>query len=304
MPRQLWQQIDDVRLESRSADSMTTQRAEQLDAATSSIGGSSVWGANALVRTTTSPAATPANRGSEAGWQIDSTVYMWLQGLHGRVDTLGRNIGFKASPVDLASRADFGLQGVLATQHNRLTLIGDVLWTPITIKQSNSLLDPAPAVLSQAKYTPVIVTPEFGYRVIDSRRISIDALTGFRYWHLGADLTLAPVAGGSSLNKPSNWVDPLVGARIRVPLSPRLNATILGDAGGWGVGSQLDYQMAAALCYTITPPSDTIKPRWAIDTAWRYLYSDYSQSQIHTRIAQSGIVLGVTYRIKGPRSTY
>jgi hypothetical protein len=141
------------------------------------------------------------------------------------------------------------------------------------------------------------VTPEFGYRVIDSGRIKIDALTGFRYWHLGADLTLAPVAGGGSLNKSSNWGDPLVGARIKVPLSSKLTATLVGDAGGWGVGSQLDYQLAATLSYKI-------KPRWAIDTAWRYLYSDYSQPQLHTRIAQSGLVVGVTYRIKGHRSTF
>ena len=249
----------------------------------------------AAARAFMQPAMTP--RGLAPGWQIDTTSYMWLQGIHGSVDALGRNIGFKASPSDLASRADLGFQGVVAAQHGRLTVSSDVLWTPITITHSNSLLNPAPAILAKAKYTPVIFTPEFGYRLIDSRRVKIDALTGLRYWHLGADITLAPAAGGGTLSKPVNRVDPVVGARTKVPISSRLTATVTGDTGGWGVGSQSEYQMVGALSYKI-------KPRWAIDAAWRYLYSDYSQPQIHTRIVQSGIVLGVTYTLRRAKSAY
>jgi len=99
------------------------------------------------------------------------------------------------------------------------------------------------------------------------------------------------------LSKPVNWVDPIVGARIKMPISSRLTATVTGDTGGWGVGSQSEYQMVGALSYKI-------KPRWAIDAAWRYLYSDYSQPQIHTRIVQSGIVLGVTYTLRRAKSAY
>ncbi|MBV8553435.1 MAG: hypothetical protein JOY54_19225 [Acidobacteriaceae bacterium] len=39
------------------------------------------------------------------------------------------------------------------------------------------------------------------------------------------------------------------------PLSPKLIVTILGDAGGWGAGSQLDYDIVGAIGYKLTPSS-------------------------------------------------
>jgi opacity protein-like surface antigen len=86
-----------------------------------------------------------------------------------------------------------------------------------------------------------------------------------------------------------NWLDPLAGARIKFPISHKLTAAIQGDAGGWGVGSHLAYQMLGAISYRI-------KPRWALDAGWRYICTDYSSGQIHSRVAQSGIVIGLTFK--------
>ena len=81
-----------------------------------------------------------------------------------------------------------------------------------------------------------------------------------------------------------------MGARIQFPLSPKVLATIWGDVGGWGAGSQLDYQIVGALSYKF-------KPKWAMGVAWRYLFMEYSKNQFTTQLAESGIVLGVTYII-------
>src|SRR5256885_6785971 len=43
----------------------------------------------------------------------------------------------------------------------------------------------------------------------------------------------------------------LVGGRIEMALSPKIAVTILGDVGGWGTGSQLEYQWAGLLGYRI-----------------------------------------------------
>jgi len=282
-------EIDDIRLESTTSASSTD--AQPLAGGKPS--GGPALDDNETVRPTiaaTIPAATGAS-----GWRIDTTTYLWLQGVHGTVGALGHVIGFKASPADLMTRAKPGIQQLLIAQHGRLSITGDILWTPIEVKSSNSLLNLAPAMLSKADYSPVTFTPEVGYRVLDNRRIQIDGLTGLRYWHVGADFTLAPIAGGGSLSKPMNWVDPLVGARLKFPISRRLTAAIQGDAGGWGVGSQLDYQMLGALSYPI-------KPTWALDAGWRYMYTDYSNSQLHSRVAQSGLFIGITHNFKRNKS--
>jgi len=283
-------EIDDVRLE--SAQSSGTDEEPQLDS-TRPTGGPSSSNPEAVRLTIAEN--KPVSAGKSNGWQIDSTTYLWMQGVHGTVNALGHEIGFKASPIDLMTRSKPGIQELVGFQRGRLTLSADTLWTPIEVKSSNSLLNPAPAILSKADYSPVTFTPEVGYRVMDKRRIQIDGLTGLRYWHVGTDFTLAPAAGGGSLSKSMNWIDPLAGARIKFPISRTLTAAIQGDAGGWGVGSQLDYQMFGAISYRI-------KPKWALDAGWRYIYTDYSNSQIHSRVAQSGIVIGLTHTFKKAKS--
>ncbi|HET9409064.1 MAG TPA: hypothetical protein VFO39_17605 [Candidatus Sulfotelmatobacter sp.] len=280
-------EIDDVRLESSGSVSSTDDH--PLGDARHSRGGPSLDNAEAIHLTNAAimPAATSAS-----GWRIGTTTYLWSQGVHGTVSALGHEIGFKASPADLMKRAKPGIQQLFTAQHNRLSISGDILRTPMEVESSNSLLNPAPAILSKADYSPVTATPEIGYRLIDRNRIQIDGLIGFRYWHVGADFTLSPAAGGGSMSKPIQWIDPLVGARIKFPISRKLTAAIQGDAGGWGVGSQLDYQMLGALSYRI-------KSRWALDAGWRYIYTDYRDSQLHSRVAQSGLVIGMSYTVKG-----
>lgn len=49
--------------------------------------------------------------------------------------------------------------------------------------------------------------------------------------------------------------------------------------------------MVGALSYSVTR-------RWCADAGWRYVFDDYNPGTQHTRTTQSGLVLGVTYRIK------
>jgi len=230
---------------------------------------------------------------SERNWEVDATSYFWLQGIHGDVNALGQNVGFKAAPSDLVSYANFGLSGSVFTRYKRVVLGNDIQWTPLTVNKSGGTVLPLPPGSSvDVKHTPVVDTHEAGYRVIDSRGIAVDGLAGIRHWHLGTELTITPPTG-SNITKTgaSNWTDPVAGARIQIPLTPRLSATVIGDAGGWGAGSDLDYQMIGVLSYRV-------KPRWSMDAGWRYLYDDYNPGMLHSRTTQSGLVLGVTYRIK------
>jgi hypothetical protein len=229
---------------------------------------------------------------SESNWEVEATAYFWLQGIHGDVNALGRSVPFKASPTDLAGYANFGLSGFSEVRYKRLVLDNDVLWTPLTItKSGGGSLPLPPGLTATVKFTPVIFTHEAGYRVIDNPRIKVDALGGVRHWHLGSELTLDPAPDGSGKSGSNNWAGPLAGARIQVPISSKLTAIVYGDAGGWGVGSRMDYQMVGGLRYQM-------KPRWAIDAAWRYLYDDYQTGPIQSRTTESGLVIGVTYRIK------
>jgi len=132
------------------------------------------------------------------------------------------------------------------------------------------------------------LTPKIGYRVVDRDALKVDALTGFRYWHVGMNLQFNP--SGTEFSGSLNWVDPLIGGRIQAALSPKVSVTIAGDVGGWGAGSEMDYQAAGLLGYQI-------KPSWTLQAGYRYLYVNY-RSGIIFDAATSGVMFGVSLNLK------
>jgi hypothetical protein len=128
--------------------------------------------------------------------------------------------------------------------------------------------------------------------VINEEKIKIDALTGFRYWHLGENLKFNPSLLGLNFSGSQDFVDPLVGGRIQAALAPKIVVNVLGDVGGWGTGSQLEYQFAGLLGYRI-------KPAWTLQAGYRYLFIDYRTSRAFIfNATTSGVVFGVTLNLK------
>lgn len=140
-----------------------------------------------------------------------------------------------------------------------------------------------------AKVKQFLLTPEVGYRVVDNDKFKIDAIVGFRYWHLGESLEFTPsLVGGVSASQ--NWVDALGGARIHLPLSQKAMITVGGDAGGGGANS--DYQVAGLLGYKISK-------KCVLQAGWRYLDVNYrSSSSFVYNTATSGLLLGLTISLK------
>jgi outer membrane receptor protein involved in Fe transport len=144
---------------------------------------------------------------------------------------------------------------------------------------------------AQVKTSQLLVSSEFGYRFLDGEKVKIDALMGVRYWHLPLSVQFSPSVPGLNFSGSQNWADPLMGARIQFPLSPKLLVTILGDAGGWGAGSELDYQIVGAVGYKLNP-------KFRLDVGYRYLFVNYHPGDFLYKAAMSGAVVGVSYTLK------
>jgi hypothetical protein len=89
-------------------------------------------------------------------------------------------------------------------------------------------------------------------------------------------------------------VDPLVGGRIETSLSSKFVATVFGDVGGWGTGSQLEYQVGGVLGYKL-------KETTTLQAGYRYLAVDYRGGGVRQPVFDahmSGILLGVTFDLK------
>jgi len=234
-------------------------------------------------------AAAATNTAPESDWHFAVSPYLWLPGVHGNIgDPNGGEIPFSASAGDLLSHFRIGLMGTIEPRYKRIVMPLDIFW--IRLGDDKALPNSPNQGVVNLHMTEFFLTQKLGYRVIDSERVKIDALAGFRYWHFGERASFTD----NTLNftGSQNWVDPLVGGRITGILTPKVELTVGGDVGGWGAGSQIDYQIFGLLGYRI-------KPAFALQAGYRYLYFDYRQgSGAYLDNTTSGVLFGATLTLK------
>jgi len=246
-------------------------------------------------------AADPAPSGSPqvglppeaSGWHFAVSPYLWFPGVHGTVGSFGRDVSVHATPGDLLSNFRFGLMGLVDTRYKRIVLPLDMMWIRLG---DDKALPFSNLMVTKAKLrgSEFILTPKVGFRLVDQEKFKIDALVGFRYWHFGENLKFVPSNLNLNFSNSQNWVDPVVGGRILANLSPKISVAIGGDVGGWNTGSLLDYQVVGVLGYKI-------KPKWTLQAGYRYLSTDYRNSNRGGSIiylVTSGVLFGATIDLK------
>jgi hypothetical protein len=224
------------------------------------------------------------------GWHIAITPYIWFAGVHGTVGALGRDASVHASFGDIFDYLNIGAMGVLEPRYKRVLMPVDFMW--MKLSDNHSLPVNVVATSIKAQMTETMLTPKIGYRIADGKRVKVDALFGFRYWHLSTDLTLQPVQIRGGFSQSESWADAVAGGRIEAALSPKAFVLVAGDAGG--ADSRLDYQIEGALGYKISR-------KFALLVGYRYLHVNYrpnGNAQFVYDVYMPGLVLGATFDIK------
>jgi hypothetical protein len=236
------------------------------------------------------PSSQSVAASSENEWHLVLSPYLWFPGVHGTIGARDELASIHASAADLLSHFRFGLMGAADLSYKRLLTPIDMIWVRLGDDKALPGLGLG-AITANVKASEFILTPKIGFRVLKREKLTIDALTGFRTWHLGQNLQFSPSRLGLQFQGSQNWVDPLVGGRIHVALTPKMEVTIAGDVGGWGAGSQLDYQVVGLLGYKI-------KPKWTLQAGYRYLDVNYRSGGGVFDVAMSGVVFGVSINVK------
>lgn len=144
----------------------------------------------------------------------------------------GHDASMHVSAADLLSHFRIGLVANVEARKNQFVIPLDFLWIKLRADKATPF-DPGVSNV-QLDINEVLLTPKAGYRIVDSEKIKVDALAGFRYWHIAPDLTFQPSGILSNISQSANWVDALGAAKIEMPLSGKAVVTILGDAGVGG----------------------------------------------------------------------
>ncbi len=228
-------------------------------------------------------------------WHVDWVpFYLWFSGLNGNVGAGGVVAPVHASFADVIQNLNIGWMTDLDVRRKRIGLFTDLIFMSLSSDQKTTPIGPIPTYVGfNANAKELIVDPEAYVRLVDNDRGSIDAIGGGRFWHLNNSLDLYPPNNGSTVTvgQTQGWVDPVLGARFRLNANKGIFFNMKGDAGGFGVGSQLTYQIYAGV-------GKEFKQRYAALLGYRYLYVDYKSGGFVYDVHMSGLLAGFKINFK------
>jgi hypothetical protein len=229
----------------------------------------------------------------DLGWAVMGNV----EGRYKRalliVDTLGMQV---VSEVDDGPRTR-PFSGPFGFVNGELTVGGFDLHTRLTTWAIDNKLG------FRVFSTPLVKLTGKSPEESDLRRFDLDLFAGARYWRITnkTNLDIDPAAltvngtptqipgvlpdlalrhgvrvPGALLNgadtqatETVDWVDPIVGLRVRADLLKRWSLFVLGDVGGWNIGNASDLTWQAMLGSQFH-----VSERWGFQTGYRALGVD------------------------------
>ena len=211
-------------------------------------------------------------------WRFTVTPYAWLMNVSGNVTARGQTVDMNASFVDLVQKSDslVGLMAYFEANKGKAGIYTDFVFSKLGFGAGqtgyrNPIGGLRISTTSNAALTYQMFIVEVGgvfeaYRWPGSGSsfTAIDALGGFRYWNNSIDASFdvtsnvdlsrtglqrsfgVAVASESTIQ----WVDPVIGFRVRHQFTPHHQLWARADIGGFGLaGSQFSWQAVAAYTY-------------------------------------------------------
>ncbi len=228
-------------------------------------------------------------------WHVDWVpFYLWFTGLNGNVGAGGVVAPVDVSFSEVFKQLNIGYMTDLDIRRKRIGLFTDLIFMTLSSDQRTTPIGPLPTYVGfQAYAKQLLVDPELYVRLVDTDRGSIDAVGGGRFWYLNNSLNLYPPNNGTTVTvgQTQNWVDPVLGARMRLNANRGIFFNLKGDAGGFGVGSQLTYQIYAGM-------GKEFKKKFDVLLGYRYLYVDYKNGGFLYDVHMSGLQAGFNIKFK------
>ena len=156
----------------------------------------------------------------------------------------------------------------------------------------------------RAELTTQLLITEFGagYRLgtfalgpVVYPYLALDFLAGGRYVFLetGLDITGGRFGREADVERDVDWIEPFVGGRVTLRFSDRAALIVRGDAGGFGVGSELTWSLVGTFQYYLSRAV-------SLDIGYRVLDIDYDQGSganlFRFDVRMHGPLLGAVFR--------
>ena len=218
-------------------------------------------------------------------WEFIATGYLWLAGTKGTADVIKQvaPVDFDLSFGDVLKALQFAVMGAAEAKKNRVVSLGDFAFFHLAFHKGIGIRDPDFAKANLDLRTAE-VTLLGGYRVVNDEPVSVDLLAGGRLNSFKVAMQLQGPDREADGTIQRTWVDPIIAARVIVPLSEKWRLSLYGDVGGFGLGSHITWQAAPTINWAISRKT-------SIGAGWRYLKVDYRNGDVLYDVGLSGPVI-------------
>lgn len=222
-------------------------------------------------------------------WSFSISPYVWAASLEGTVGVDGLPaLDIDASFGDILRNLDLAAMTVVELRYQRFGLYADIVFTNISVDG-----DPRREILfDDADVRNELFIGTFGgaYRILESERGHLDLLAGARAWSVDTRLNLdGGLLDDQEVESNQNWVDPVIGIKGRFNLGRGLYLNGLAHAGGFGIASDLTWDVFGGIGYQFNETVSAI-------AGYRHLEVDYDNSGFSFDVELSGPVIGATIR--------
>lgn len=210
-------------------------------------------------------------------WRFNAVLYGWAINVAANVNVRNQSIDSNASFFNLVQKSDSlaAFMGYFEANKGWAGFYVDLVYTKLGFGTGQlNYRNPVPGLrltlTTQTALTYQMFVGEIGgvfevarWPGLERSFTALDALGGFRYWNLSADATFdaalnvnvqplgldrnfgLAVARADSIQ----WVDPVVGLRLRHQFTPNQSIFVRADIGGFGLANSLTWQAVTAYSY-------------------------------------------------------
>ena len=227
------------------------------------------------------------------GWTFTGAAYLWGAGISGESGVFGlppQDVDLSFS--DILEDLDFAFMGLGEARNGRFVMGLDVTYSKVGSEIDNPRSESQEKLIDQVNVdtTSWMVTGYGGYSILDTEDLRVDLIGGARFWSVNTDFEVDFVtATDRSFDDGANWVDPLAGVKLRFDVSESVYVASWGMIGGFGVGSDLMWDVMAGAGYSFNEHFDVF-------AGYRAVSVDYSDDGFVYDMVQQGPVMAGVFR--------
>ncbi len=214
-------------------------------------------------------------------WKFTLAPYLMLPWMDGTTAVRGHEVEVDVSPSQVFENLQFGAMGSFEARKAKWAIGIDAVYMAL----GTDLARPSANVdFNQGAYTFT------GVRQLNDK---VDFLFGARWNVLQGKLDFKGPLLLGTFEQTKQWVDPIVGLKLKQRLGGRLNFTLQADIGGFGAGSDFAWQLFPVI-------GIDVGKRATLGIGYRVLSGDYTtgsgNQQFKYDVVTQAFVLGAAIR--------